>query len=79
MNSELALSFINWCDSAGCLYLYDKLRFGLSQRTGVLIPPRRYHIPLKEFVVLGPSREHEKPHVTYGPRPAQAGPERGPE
>jgi Reverse transcriptase (RNA-dependent DNA polymerase) len=24
-------------------YLYDKLRFGLSQRTGVLIPPRHIH------------------------------------
>jgi hypothetical protein len=24
-------------------YLYDKLRFGRSQRTGILIPPRHYH------------------------------------
>jgi hypothetical protein len=24
-------------------YLYDKLWFGLSQRTGVLIPPSHYH------------------------------------
>jgi hypothetical protein len=36
-------------------------------------------LPLKEFVVLRPSRDHEKPNVTYGPGPAQAGPERGPE
>jgi hypothetical protein len=35
--------------------------------------------PLKEFVVLRPSRDHEKQYVTYGPGPAQAGPERGPE
>jgi hypothetical protein len=35
--------------------------------------------PLKEFVVLRPFLDHEKPDLTYSPGPAQAGPERGPE
>jgi hypothetical protein len=54
-------------------YLYDKLRFGLSQRTGVLIPPRHYHtVYCNSFFVEGVSLWNSLPSEIRSSRSVEA-------
>jgi Reverse transcriptase (RNA-dependent DNA polymerase) len=54
-------------------YLYDKLRFGRSQRTGVLIPPRHHHTDYSNsFFVEGVSMWNSLPLEIRSARSAEA-------